>query len=282
MALGLRVAFFLGLSLALGGCISFRSVSVTASFGQLVGTRADAVTAFATFCEAENIFSGAQASCPRERVARYTQEVTLYSRSLARYATLMRNLAEFNDLRLNDDLHQLLLGLSRAGEIIIPDDDRQGQALAKAASHIASILSQSWRRNKLELLVQTAHPHILAILDGLLARVALLSEPARDLVKVGLTQRRKILEEVDRIPPARTGADAAGYLLRQVARLSLLHFEIYGRRSYDALVEYEKALSAFKRAHTILFEYATRQNDGLAKDGEIYDLLNKEVTPILR
>src|SRR5438132_1461241 len=135
-ALPLRLALLLGLGAALSGCISFRSVSIAASFGQLIGSRAGAVTAFPAFCAAENILAGAVPTCPADKVELYVQEVSVYSLRLSQYATTIRNLADFNDPRLADELGQVMLGLGRTGELIIAHDDQGSRQLASAAGKI--------------------------------------------------------------------------------------------------------------------------------------------------
>lgn len=278
LRLGLTAMGALGL-LALSGCISFRSTSVVASFGQLVGSRAAAVAMFPTFCETENIFAGAQPTCPVDQIQRYTAELTSCSQLISRYSTTLRNLADFKDPRLSDELNQTLLGLSRMGEIVVPPDDRAGQQIASAAAQVTSILSQGWRRDKIEKLVESTHPHLLVILDGMLGRTKLLSESARYLVTDGLLQQSRMLQDVDAAPGAT--ADPLGRRQRQAERVALLHFQLTARRGHDALVEYQKALQAFQRAHTILFEFVTQHQNGLADDGEMYELLKKTIPPIL-
>jgi hypothetical protein len=272
------LSFVLGLG---SGCISFRSVGVAATMGQLVGARASAAHYFTNLCEAENILAGSgAATCKPAEIEAYTKEITTYSHTLARYATMVKNLADFNDPRSRDELTQLMLGLSRAGQLRIALPDRSGQQLAAAASALTAFFSQGWRRNKLETLIEQSHPHVIAIIDGLLGRVKLMAEPVRDMVEGGLANRRMMLAEVDR-PPYPAG-DAVGRFERQAIRLSLLHFQTYARRSYDALTDYEKSLRAFKRTHSILFEYATRHNDGLGSDKQIYNQLTQDLPPILR
>lgn len=249
--------------------------------GQLVGARSSAAHYFTNLCEAENILAGTGAeTCKPAELEAYTQEITTYSHTLARYATMVKNLADFNDPRSSDQLTQLMLGLSRAGQLRIALPDRSGQQLAAAASALTAFFSQGWRRNKLELLIEQSHPHVIAIIDGLLGRVKLMSEPVRDMVEGGLSTRRMMLAEIDRPPyPAN---DAVGRFQRQAVRLSLLHFQTYGKRSYEALIDYQKSLLAFKRVHSILFEYATRHNDGIGSDKEMYNLMTQDLPGILR
>jgi hypothetical protein len=262
------------------GCISFRSVSVAATMGQLVGARANAAHFFPTFCEAENILAGAQPTCKPADIEVYAHEITTYSHTLSRYATMVKNLADFNDPRASDELTQLMLGLSRAGQLRLAPPDRSGQQLAAAAGTLTAFFSQGWRRNKLGSLIESSHPHVLAIIDGLLGRTRLLSEPVRDMVEGGLSRRRMMLAEVDR-PPFAT-SDAVGRFERQASRVALLQFQVFAKRGYEALADYEKSLLAFKRAHSILFEYASRHNDGLASNKEIYNQLTQDLPGILR
>jgi len=275
----LRLGLLATGALALSGCISFRSTSVVASFGQLVGSRAAAVAMFPTFCEAENIFAGTQPTCPVDQIQRFADELTSCSQLISRYSTTLRNVAEFNDPRPSDELNQALQGLGRAGEILYPHDDRSGRLLASAAGQVTAILSQGWRRDKIEKLVESTHPHLLVLLDGMLGRVKLLSESARYAVTDGLSQQSRMLQDVDAAPNATP--DPLGRRQRQAERVALLHFQMTARRSYDALVAYQRALLAFQQAHTILFEFVTRHQNGLADDGEMYELLKKTIPPIL-
>jgi hypothetical protein len=287
----LRLALLCAVCVQASACISFRSVIISASVGQLVGTRASAATTLPVLCEAENILSGAQPTCPLDQVQRYSDDMLRYSQSLAQYATMIRNLAEFDDPRQSDALTELLQSLARTDELLPPRQEPSGDPMAEAAAKITASVSQSWRRNKLETLVISTHPHVMAVIDGLLSRIALLSEPVKDMCESGLHQRQLMLQAVDSppagsatSPPAAsvTAQDAAGRLQREADRLALLHFALMARRGYNALMAYQKALSAFKRAHTILFDYASQHPNGLADDTEMYDLLNKELPTILR
>ncbi len=285
--LALAPTLLIACGLLASGCISFRGASAVGSFGQLVGNRASAVSSLPTFCSAENIFAGAQPTCPLDKVERYAQRMVLYSQSVAQYATMMRNLAEFNDPRPPDALTQLLTGLSHTDDIALAHEDPQEDEIAAAAGKLTSIGSQPWRRDKLESLVVSTHPHLMALIDGLLERITLLSQSMRDMATDGLAQRQAMLAEVDSTPAGAPGvqgvpSDFAGRLQRQTDRVALLQFQLFSRQSYDALVSYQKALLAFKRAHTILFEYASRPNHGLSSDTEIYNLLLKDIPPILR
>ena len=53
-----------GMLLSGSGCLSFRSITATASVGQMIGPRANIVTILPVFCEAENILSAAEPGCP--------------------------------------------------------------------------------------------------------------------------------------------------------------------------------------------------------------------------
>jgi hypothetical protein len=268
-----------GLACVFSGCASFRSVSVAASFGQLAGNRATAVVTLPTFCEAENILAGPQPPCPAERVQKYVQDLQAGSRGLLHYATALKNIADFNDPRLGDGLSQLLLGLDRAGEILIPHGETGRDQIAAAAGKLAEVLSQKWRRGKLESLVESSHPHVMALIDGMLARLVLLGEPLRDLAENGLAQQRMMLAEADRYPGL--VPDRLGQMQRQADRLALLHLQLFARRSHESLVEYQKSLLAFKRAHTILFEFSTQNTAGLTADKEIYEQLQKDIPQLL-
>lgn len=266
-------------ALGLGGCISFHSTSVVATFGQLVGSRAGAAAMFPTFCEAENIFAGISPTCPIADIERYTAELTGASQVVNRYATTLRNLADASDPRGPDELTQTLLGLSRTGELVVAHDDA-GNQLASGAAQITTILSGTWRRNKIEKLIEATHQPLMIVLDGMLGRVKLLSESTRYLVNDGLAQQSRTLQEVDAAPGA--PADPLGRRQRQADRIALLQFQLTARRSYDTFLDFQRALLAFKRAHTILFEFVTRHPNGLADDGEMYELLKKELPPILK
>jgi hypothetical protein len=280
---GLRIALLCGIAGLVSGCMSFRSVGVAATMGQLVGARAGAAGYLTTFCEAENILAGAQPTCPMDKVKLYTQEITLYSHTMARYATMVKDLADFNDPRSSDELTQLMLGLSRAGQLGITPTDRSGQQIAAAAAALTAAFSQTWRRNKLETLIESSHSHVIAIIDGLLGRIDLLSEPVRDLAEGGLERRRMMLSEVDRPSPGGKDApDPVGRLERQASRVALLQFQLLAQKGLDALQEYQKSLLAWKRAHSILFEYVTRHSDGIASDKEMYNLLTQDLPKILR
>jgi hypothetical protein len=94
-----------------------------------------------------------------------------------------------------------------------------------------------------------------------------------------------MLGEVDAGPPSPSsgGAMAAvGRLQRQIDRLSLLHFRLLAQRNYDSLIGYQKALLAFKRAHTILYEVSTTHTTGLIDSRELGEALAHDLPPILR
>ena len=261
------------------GCLSFRSVTAAASMGQLVGTRVTAIPPLLIYCDAENIMAGAAPTCPRERIERYVKELSAYSQGLARYATGLRSIAEYNDGRIGDSLHLLTYGGERLEFLTLQPLDATSQSLAGGAYQLGVLLTQEWRRKQLKTMVITAHPHVISVINGLLSRVALLREPIKYMAERGIADRRRTLAEIDRSAPA---SDLSGRQQRQNQLLTLVQLEFFLRNGHEALVNYTKALLAFKRAHEILFESVAVKPRLGERDQEIYDLLKKELPPILQ
>jgi hypothetical protein len=86
-----------------------------------------------------------------------------------------------------DALRQLAYSAERLdGNVLAPFDSTSVQ-LQTGAQSLGALLSQEWRRRKLTQLVIAAHPHVVALCDGLLARVTLLSEPVKSLAELRTT-----------------------------------------------------------------------------------------------
>ena len=261
------------------GCLSFRSVTAAASIGQLVGARATSIPPLLIYCDAENILAGATPTCPRSRVELYVKELSAYSQGLAKYGTALRNLAEYNDPRIGEALRLLTYGGERLEGFNLQPLDATSQSLALGSYQLGLLLTQQWRRKELKRVILTAHPHVTAVVNGLLNRVVLLREPIKYMAERGISDRRRTLVEIDRLAPA---SDLIGRQQRQNQLLTLLQLEFFLRNGHEALVAYTKALLAFKRAHAILFESVTLKKSIGERDQEIYDLLKKELPPLLQ
>lgn len=261
------------------GCLSFRSVAAAGSVGQLVGARATAIPPLLIYCDAENILAGAVKTCPRERVEQYVKELSAYSQGLAKYGTALRNLAEYSDPRIGEALRLLTYGGERLEGFTLQPLDATSQSLAGGAYQLGLLLTQQWRRKELKRVILTAHPHVTTVVNGLLNRVVLLREPIKYMADRGIADRRRTLVEIDRLAPA---ADLIGRQQRQNQLLTLLQLEFFLRNGHEALVAYTKALLAFKRAHAILFESVTLKKSIGERDQEIYDLLKKDLPPLLQ
>ena len=123
------------------------------------------------------------------------------------------------------------------------------------------------------------HPHVVAVINGLVSRAALLGEPIKYIADRGISDRRRTLVEIERSAPA---TDLIGRQQRQNQQLTLLQLEFFLRNGHDALVNYTKALLAFRRAHEILFASVTVRKSLGERDQEIYDLLKKDLPPLLQ
>jgi hypothetical protein len=231
------------------------------------------------YCDAENILAGEQKTCPRARIEIYVKEISLYSQGLAKYATGLRNIADYNDARIGEAVRLLAYGGERLESFNLQPLDATSQSLAGGAYQLGALLTQEWRRKQLKTMILTAHPHVIAVINGLLSRVALLREPVKYLADRGIADRRRTLAEIDRAAPA---ADLSGRQQRQNQMLTLLQLEFFLRNGHEALVGYTKALLAFKRAHEILFESVTSKRSLSERDQEIYDLLKKDLPPLLQ
>lgn len=261
------------------GCLSFRSVTAAGSIGQLIGARSTAIPPLLLYCDAENILAGAVKTCPRERVETYVKELTAYSQGLAKYATGLRNLSEYNDVRIGDPLRLLAYGGERLESFNLQPLDATSQSMAAGAYQLGLLLAQEWRRKELKNVIITAHPHVVAVVNGLISRAVLLREPIKYMAERGISDRRRTLVEIDRAAPA---TDLIGRQQRQNQLLTLLQLEFFLRNGHEALVNYIKALLAFRRAHEILFASVTVQNRLGERDQEIYDLLKKDLPPLLQ
>ena len=150
------------------GCLSFRSVTAAGSVGQLVGARATAIPPLLIYCDAENILAGATPTCPRSRVEQYVKELAAYSQGLAKYGTALRNLAEYNDPRIGEALRLLAYGGERLEGFNLQPLDATSQSLAGGAYQLGLLLTQQWRRKELKRVILTSHPHVTAVVNGLL------------------------------------------------------------------------------------------------------------------
>ena len=284
---GLLCLVVLGMLLSGSGCLSFRSITATASVGQMIGPRANIVTILPVFCEAENILStaepGVPASCPQREVEAYSRDILRYSQNVAAYASLLSDLAQFDDDRLADPLSRAISGTEFFIDTARGDDPSSGRTLSTSASKVAQLLTQEWRRNRIEELVRSTHPHLDAVLAGLLERVAALGESTKFLAEKDLTTRRRLLEELDRSAPSEPGPGVAlSRAQRQAMLLGLLHFQQFAKRSNEGLVEYKKALLAFRRAHTVLYERVSQNRSLLEDDRRVYEELKKDIPPLLK
>ncbi len=270
---------FLLLAALSSGCLSFRSVTAAGSIGQLVGARATAIPPLLLYCDAENILAGAVKTCPRERVDAYVKELSAYSQGLAKYATGLRNLAEYNDARVGDPLRLITYGAERLQYFTLQPLDATSQSMAAGAFQLGLLITQEWRRKELKKVIITAHPHVVAVINGLVSRAALLGEPIKYIADRGISDRRRTLVEIERSAPA---TDLIGRQQRQNQQLTLLQLEFFLRNGHDALVNYTKALLAFRRAHEILFASVTVRKSLGERDQEIYDLLKKDLPPLLQ
>lgn len=283
------------------GCLRFESILATARVGQQIGPRAEAILLIPTLCEAENILGGGlppavdpgtSPSCPEQDLTPISAEILAQSRVLSAYATVLADVAQFDDNRLVDPLQKaLLLPIPTTGDTSAPivgtvvADPLIAGTVAQSVHALGAALSQAWRRKRLEVLIQTAHPHVNLVLSGLIARVALLSESTRFLAERDLLVRRRILAELDRLPP---GTPPPGTAVQHIARtehqaqrLALLHFQHFAMRCHESLLAYQRALFTFQRAHTILYERVSQNRSLLEEDHAVYEQLAKELPPLL-
>lgn len=124
----------------------------------------------------------------------------------------------------------------------------------------ACSLSEEWRRHQLEKIVKESNPHVQALCEGLLSRVSLLGEPARQMIQSSLPFRRRNLQELEKSIKV---ADPIAKQQRQAELAALLHFEHGLRHSYEALLA-RKRCSCFPRSHQIL----VRQRDQQAQPAQ--------------
>ncbi len=235
------------------------------------------------YCGAENIFAGvsgtAQPTCSLEQTTGAVAEITEYSQALTEYATALKNLADYNDIRGADPARSLVWNLQRISLGGVMPVDGASLAMQQGAASLLAALSEEWRRNKLEKIVKESHPHVLALCEGLLSRVSLLSEPARQMLESGLPFRRRNLIELERSIKV---SDPAARQQRQAQLIALLHFEHGLRASYESLLSYKKAVLAFSRSHQILFDSVTQSRSLRRHDKEIFEQLRKELPPLLK
>ncbi len=269
------------------GCLSFRSILATASVGQMIGPRANIVGILPVFCEAENILSATspetQPSCPQREVEAYSREIIRYSQNVAAYASLLHDLAEFDDDRLADPLSRAIRGTEFFVDTVAGEDASSGRQLSASAARIAQLLTQEWRRNRIEELVRNTHPHVDAVLAGLVERVAALGESTKSQAEKDLTLRRRLLEQLDKTSAPETAAgQALARTQRQAMLLGLLHFQQFAKRSHEGLVEYKKAVLAFRRAHQVLYERVSQNRSLLEDDSRVYEELKKDIPPLLK
>jgi len=261
------------------GCLSLTSVSATGAVGTWIGARAGAAKDLRLYCEAENVFAGATPTCPMEQTAAAIEEITRYSQALTEYATQLKNLADYNDQRVADPVRTLVWNAQRVSAAGAMPIDASSVSMQQGAASLLAVLTEEWRRHKLEKLIKESHPHVLALCEGLLLRVSLLSEPARQMLESGLPFRRRNLLEIER---SRKVSDPAARQQRQAQQIALLHFEHGLRASYDGVLSYKKAVLAFSRGHQILFESVTSQRSLRGHDKEIFEQLRKELPALLK
>lgn len=270
------------------GCLSFRSITATASVGQLIGPRASAMTLLPLFCESENILAGSAPasapSCPQAQIERESKEIVRYSQQVSAYASMLRDIAEFDDNRLADPLERAVRGVDAfLGPDGLGADVAAPAGMAVSASRVASLLSQEWRRNRLEELIRVTHEPLNAVMDGLVARTAVLSESTKQQAERELQIRRRMLDEIEREPLQGDAKQLATWKVqRQALRLGLLHFGHFARRANEALLEYKKALVAFQRAHQVLYERVSQNRSLLEDDARVYEVLKKDIPPLLK
>lgn len=265
------------------GCLALRSVSATGAVGTWIGARAGAAKDMVLYCEAENILAGVSSTgsptCSVAQVSTTVEEIAQYSQALSEYAAMLKNLADYNDARGADPARALVWNIQRVSAWGAMPVDASSLSMQQGAASLLAMLSEEWRRNKLEGIIKESHPHVLALCEGLLQRVSLLSEPARQMVQSGLPFRRRNLIELERSIKV---ADPAARQQRQAQLIALLHVEHGLRASYESLLSYKKAVLAFSRSHQILFDSVTSHRSLRSHDKEIFELLRKELPPLLK
>lgn len=273
------------------GCLSFRSVVATASVGQMIAPRASALTLLPVFCQAENILSRSaqqpNGTCPLADIERTSHELTRYSQNVSAYAAMLRDIAEFDDNRIGDPLERVVRGTPFFAELAQGSLDAvpatSATSVSAAAARVTQVLSQEWRRSRIEDLVRDTHPALDAVLQGLLQRVAALGESTKFQAEKDIALRRRILAELDReTAPSDPTAAAIVRTQHQAMLLGLLHFQHFARRANEALVEYKKSVEAFRRAHQILYERVSQNRSLLEDDSRLYDALKKDIPPLLK
>jgi hypothetical protein len=275
--------------LTAAGCLSFRSVVATASVGQMIGPRAAALGLLPVFCQAENILSrsatSAAPSCPQAEIDRHSQELTRYSQNVSAYAAMLRDIAEFDDNRVSDPLDRVVRGTQFFGELAQGNLDASPAAssVSAAAAKVTQVLTQEWRRNRIEELVRDTHPALDAVLQGLVERAAALGESMKFQAEQDLALRRRILDELDReTRPSEPTAAAIVRTQNQAMLLGLLHFQHFARRANEALLEYKKSVVAFRRAHQLLYERVSQNRSLFEDDSRVYEALKKDIPPLLK
>ena len=261
------------------GCLSLTSVSATGAIGTWIGARAGATKDLTLYCDAENIFAGATPTCPREQVSAAIDEISRYSQALSEYSTALKNLADYNDVRGADPVRTLVWNIQRISANGAMPIDPSSVAMQQGAASLLATLSEEWRRHQLEKIVKESNPHVQALCEGLLSRVSLLGEPARQMIQSSLPFRRRNLQELEKSIKV---ADPIAKQQRQAELAALLHFEHGLRHSYEALLSYKKAVLAFSRSHQILCDSVTSKRSLRSHDKEMFEQLRKELPELLK
>lgn len=265
----------------LTGCLSLRSVSATALIGTWIPARAPATRDLLLYCDAENLLAGLHtaAPCKRDEVQAALSEIEQYSKVLGEYALALKNLAEHNDYRSADPARTLVWNLQRVSSYGALSLDPASVSMQQGAASIVAMLTEEWRRHKLEQVIKETHPHIVALCQGLLHRTNLLGEPARALVQNGLSVRLRNLLLVEQ---SLTHSDPQSRQQRQAQLLALLLFQHTLTQSYDALLLYKKSVHAFLRGHEILYDSVTQNRSLRSHDKEILAQLSKDLPPLFQ
>lgn len=263
------------------GCLSLRSVSATGAVGTWIGARAPATKDLQLYCEAENILAGVQnpATCQLEPTLQAIEEIERYSKALTEYATALRNLADYNDVRGADPARVLVFNMQRVSAWGAMPVDASSLSLQQGAASLLATITEEWRRYKLEQIIKQSHPLVMALCEGVLSRTTLLAESARQMSQSSLSFRRRNLAELER---SQKVVDPVIRQQRQAQLVALLHFEHDLRASYEALLSFKKAVLAFSRGHQILFESVTSKRSLRSHDKEIFEQLRKELPALLQ
>lgn len=277
--LGILGSALLFLLLFQTGCLSLRSVSATGAVGTWIYARVGATKDLLLYCDAENLLAGLTTTCPREQTAAAIADIDRYSQVLSEYATQLKNLADNNDARSADPVRTLVWNIQRVSQQGALSIDPSSVAMQQGAASLLALITEESRRRKLETVIKETHPHVVAVCDGLLARVNLLGEPARQMVQSGIPFRIRALQELDRSVKV---SDPASRQQRQATMLALLHVGHDLSASYDALLSYKKAVLAFSRGHQILFDSVTKNRSLRSHDKEIFENLRKELPELLK